>query len=66
MRAIARSEILDQAGVDQHAVEMARLGTVIAAVEQSVAAHEDLFLLGERRIERQAGGNEIDEIVLSA
>src|SRR5580700_6403106 len=51
-----RSEIFYEAGVDQHAVEMARLGTVIAAVEQSVAAQEDLLLLGERRIERQAGG----------
>src|ERR1700680_4450481 len=50
-----RSKIFYEAGVDQHAVEMARLGTVIAAVEQSVAAQEDLLLLGERRIEREAG-----------
>src|SRR5580704_18046218 len=51
-----RSEIFYQAGVDQHAVEMARLGAVIAAIKQSIAAHEDLLLRGERRIERQAGG----------
>src|SRR5580658_10617665 len=50
------SKILYKAGVDQHAVEMARLGTVIAAIEQPVAAQEDLFLLSERRIERQARG----------
>src|ERR1700731_5372021 len=43
-----RSEIFYQAGIDQHAVELARLGAVIAAVEKSVAAHEDLLLRGER------------------
>ena len=31
------ARIFDQPGVDQHAVEMSRLGTVIAAVEHSVA-----------------------------
>src|SRR5580704_1515635 len=51
-----RSEIFYQAGVDQHAVELARLRAVIAAVEQSIAAQEDLLLRGKRRIERQARG----------
>src|SRR5580700_2990576 len=51
-----RSEIFYEAGVDQHAVEMSRLGAVVAAVEQSVATLEDLLLRGKRRIERQARG----------
>src|SRR5580704_124752 len=55
-RVATRSEILDQPGVDQHAIEMARRGAVVAAVEQAVATEEYFLLRGERRIERQAGG----------
>src|SRR6202030_3854214 len=60
------SEIFYQAGIDQHAVELARLRAVIAAVEQSVAAHEDLLLRCERRIERQARGLLHDERQIGA
>src|SRR5262245_22350115 len=47
---------LDQAGVDQQPVEAARFRAAGAGVEQSFAALKDSFLLGEGRIERQAGG----------
>src|SRR5262245_36373545 len=46
---------LDQAGVDQEPIEAPRLGAVGAGVEQSLAALEDLLLLREGGIERQAG-----------
>jgi hypothetical protein len=46
----------DQPGVDQQPVEAARLGAAGAAIEQALAALEDLLLLGEGCIERQPGG----------
>src|SRR5262245_24895744 len=54
-------EPLDQAGVDQQPIEAARLGAAGAGVEQPLAALKDSLLLGERRIERQAGGLLHDE-----
>src|SRR5262249_55111551 len=53
-RSAFRSEIFDQAGVDQHAIEMTGFGAVIATKEQSIAAHENILLFDKRRIERQS------------
>src|SRR5260221_365731 len=47
-------EAFDQAGVDQQAIEAARLRAASAVVEPAIAALEYLLLLDERRIERQA------------
>src|SRR5579862_8882081 len=55
-REMTKLQIFNEAGVDQHAIEMPRLGTVVAAVKQPIASQQDFLLLGERRIERQAGG----------
>src|SRR5712692_1955027 len=49
------SKPLDQAGVDQQPIEASRLRAAGAAVEQSLAALQNFFLLGERRVERQPG-----------
>ena len=46
-RAQRALKVLDQAGVDQHAVEAPRLGAVIAAVEQAVTAQQNLLLRRE-------------------
>src|SRR5262245_3121883 len=54
-------EPLDQAGIDQHAIETSRLGSAIAIEKQSVAALHDLLLLLERGVERQARGLEDDK-----
>jgi len=43
----ALSKPLDQAGVDEQPVEAACLGAAGAGVEQSLAAFQDPFLLGE-------------------
>jgi hypothetical protein len=50
----AALQVRDEAGVDEHAVEMARLGAAGAGVEQAFATCEDLLLFEERGIERQA------------
>ena len=47
----------DQAGIDQQPVEAARLGATGAAVEQALAALENLLLLGKGRIEAQAAAS---------
>src|SRR5439155_9365752 len=52
---------LDQAGVDQQAVEAAGLGAVLAAIEQPVAAFENLLLLRKSCIERKTRGLLHDE-----
>src|ERR1700730_12659304 len=49
------SEPLDQAGVDQQPIEASRFDAAGAAVEQTPAALQTFFLLGERRVERQPG-----------
>src|SRR4029077_9314115 len=49
------SKPLDQAGVDQQAVEAPRLRAAGTGVEQPLAALENALLLGEGGIERQAG-----------
>src|SRR5712692_7703754 len=54
-------QALDQARVDEQAIEAPRLRTGLAAVEQAVAALHDLLLLDECRIERQPGGFLNDE-----
>src|SRR5690349_3917488 len=54
-------EPLDQAGIDQHAIEAARLGAAIAIIEQSVATLHDLLLLLERWVEWQARALQHDE-----
>lgn len=43
----AALQIRDEAGVDEHAVEMARLSAAGAGVEQALAAREDLLLFEE-------------------
>src|SRR5262245_32268746 len=53
-RRAARLKVLDEAGLDQHAVEAARLRAVAAGIEQAVAAEHDLLLLHECRIKRNA------------
>src|SRR5262249_11276553 len=53
---IAGLEILDQAGVDEEAIEAPRLRAAGASVEQALAAFEYLLLLGERGIERESSG----------
>ena len=40
-------QIRDEAGVDEHPVEMARLGAAGACVEQTLAAREDFLLFEE-------------------
>src|ERR1700733_7957249 len=50
------SKSLDHSGVDQESIEMPCLGARVASVEHAVAAHHDLFLCVEGRIERDAGG----------
>jgi hypothetical protein len=40
-------QIRDEPGVDEHPVEMARLGAAGACVEQTLAAREDFFLFEE-------------------
>src|SRR5579883_3549839 len=49
------SEPLDQAGIDQQAIETSRFGTAGASVELSPTTLEYPFLLGKGSIERQAG-----------
>src|SRR5690349_275598 len=51
----ARSEVLDQPGIDEKAIESARLGAAIAEVECAAAAPQDLLLLEEGWVERQPG-----------
>ena len=53
-RAETALKSVDHSGVDQQAIEPARLGAVGAAVEQAVAAPEYLFLLEEGCVERKA------------
>src|SRR4029077_15510131 len=55
-RSATQLQSLDQAGVDQQPIEAARFGTMVAAVEQAVAALEHFLLLDEARIERHPGG----------
>jgi hypothetical protein len=40
-------QIRDEPGVDEHPVEMARLGAAGACVEQTLAAREDFLLFKE-------------------
>ena len=47
---------LDQAGIDQQAVETAHLRAAGAEEKPSLAAFENLLLFGKGRIERQPGG----------
>jgi len=49
-------KVLDQAGVDQHTIEMPRFGAVGAAIEQAIAADQDFLLFGKGWIEQQASG----------
>src|SRR5690242_1107521 len=54
--AAGKSKPLDEACLDQGAVEAPRLGAIGAAVEQPGTALQDPLLLGERGIKRHAGG----------
>src|SRR5262245_14415458 len=49
---VCASKALDQAGLNQQAIEPSRLGTIGATVEQAVAAFQDVLLFGKRWIER--------------
>src|SRR5690242_10692953 len=51
----ARSEVLDQPGIDEKTIEAACLGAAAAEIECAAAAAQDLLLLVEGRIERQPG-----------
>src|SRR5690242_3219605 len=46
---------VDHSGIDQETVEAARLAPVIAAVEDTLTAEHDCFLLRKGGVEGQAG-----------